>query len=228
MSNATVIDDVKERMAPSISVAAPTDKVILYDVWWETYEQLLANFDERSSPHFAYDEGALEIMILSARHEEPNHTIAVLVEVLAEEFGVNVRGLGSTTFKRPDLKKGFEPDSCFYVQNEKRVRGKKEIDLKIDPPPDLTIEIDITSPSLNKFPIYAAIGIPEIWRYKGGHVVFHKLVGETYTETDESMALPRVTSQIVTQFLAESQTLERLEWLRRVRAWARSVISDGG
>lgn len=223
MSNLILIDEVRERPAHSVAPGSPAEKIILCGVWWETYEQLLANFDERSSPHFAYDEGSLEIMILSARHEVPNRTLALLIDVLAEEFGINVKGFGSTTFKRSDLKKGFEPDSCFYVQNEKLIRNKEEIDLAVDPPPDLVIEIDMTSPSLNKFPIYAAVGVPEIWRYKDYNVTLYKLADDTYTETAESLALPRVTGQIVTQFLAEGRTLERLEWLRRVRAWARQA-----
>jgi len=226
MSNAALINEVKERTAPSAEPAAPAEKIILHDVWWETYEQLLANYNERQSPRFAYDDGTLEIMILSAKHEEPSHTTALLIEVLAEEFGINVRGLGSTTFRRKQLKKGFEPDSCFYIQNAERIKGKEEIDLEVDPPPDLTVEIDITSPSLNRFSIYAAIGIPEIWRYDSARVTFYRLLDGTYAETEESAALPHVTSQIVTQFLQESRTLERLHWLRRVRAWARTKMTS--
>ncbi|CAN5431928.1 Uma2 family endonuclease [soil metagenome] len=223
MSNATLIDEVKARESSLAVSSSPAEKFILYDVWWETYEQLLANYNERQSPRFAYDDGTLEIMILSAKHEEPSRTIASLIEILAEEFGINFRNLGSTTFRRKKMKKGFEPDSCFYIQNVGRIKGKEEIDLEVDPPPDLTVEIDITSPSLNRFPIYAAIGIPEIWRYDGARMMFYQLSGGVYAEVKESAALPRVNSQIVTQFIAESRTLERLDWLRRVRAWARTA-----
>ena len=117
-------------------------------------------------------------MVLSTKHERPNRTLALLVEILAEELNMDVQRLGSTTFTREDLDKGFEPDSCFYIQNEARVRGKEEIDLAVDPPPDLVIEIDITSPSLNKFPIYARIGVPEVMalrRSSSANVCFSKL-----------------------------------------------------
>ncbi len=223
MSNATLIDEVKARESSLAVSSSPAEKIILHDVLWETYEQLLANYNERQSPRFAYDDETLEIMILSAKHEEPSRTIASLIEILAEEFGINVRGLGSTTFRRKKLKKGFEPDSCFYIQSVGRIKGKEEIDLEVDPPPDLTVEIDVTSPSLNRFPIYAAIGIPEIWRYDGARMMFYQLSDGAYAEVKESAALPRVNSGIMTQFIAESRTLERLDWLRRVRAWARTA-----
>lgn len=223
MSNATLIDEVKERTASPATPPSPAEKIILHDVSWETYEQLLANYNECQSPRFAYDDGTLEIMILSAKHEEPSRTIASLIEILAEEFSINFRNLGSTTFRRKKLKKGFEPDACFYIQNVGRIKGKEEIDLEVDPPPDLTVEIDVTSPSLNRFPIYAAIGIPEIWRYDGARMTFYQLSGSTYTEVDERAALPHVNSQIVTRFIKESRTMERLDWLRRVRAWARKA-----
>jgi Uma2 family endonuclease len=193
----------------------------LYDVSWETYERLLAEHQESSGTHFTYDQGRLEIMVLSTKHERPNHILALLVETLAEEMGIDVDGLGSTTFKREDLARGFEPDSCFYIQNAERVRGKEEIDLTVDPPPDLIIEIDITSPSLEKFPLFAALGIPEVWRYSGARVSIFGLETGEYVERVESMALPKVTSAILTEFVQQGTQLKRTIWLRRVREWIR-------
>lgn len=205
------------------TVLSPAEqKVILHNVSWETYEQLLSNYAESSNPRFAYDRGVLEIMILSAKHEEPNRALSLLVEIIAEEFGVNVRNLGSTTFKREDLEKGFEPDSCFYIRNAGAIKGKDEVDLTVDPPPDLVIEIDITHPSLNKFPIYASMGVPEIWRYDGEKLSILELRGGSYVGVGESAVLPRLTVEVLTRFVEESRTMERLDWLRRVRAWARA------
>jgi len=210
-------------VSPSPSSPQPEREqhVILHGVSWATYESLLADFQESHAAHFAYDRGTLEIMVLSTKHEEPNRTIALLVEMIALEMNINVRNLGSTTFTREDLDRGFEPDTCFYIQNATRVRGKEEIDLEIDPPPDLVIEIDITHPSLDKFPIYAAVGVSEIWRYDGGRVTIFTLEDKAYRSREESAALPGLTSQILSQFVDESKTLERLEWLRQVQNWAR-------
>jgi Uma2 family endonuclease len=204
------------------ALGAPEQRVVMTGVSWATYERLLADLKDSSSPRVTFDRGVMEVMSPSAEHEESNRTIALLVEVLAEEFGFDVRDLGSTTFKREDLEKGFEPDSCFYIRNEARMRGKKEVDLTVDPPPDLVVEVDITSPSLGKLPIYAAIGVPEIWRYDGQTVTILRLEGGGYAEADESAALPRVTGGDLSRFIRESESKGRREWLSGVRAWARA------
>jgi Uma2 family endonuclease len=197
-----------------------SQRLILHGVSWATYQRLLDDFKDSHAAHFAYDRGVLEIMVLSSKHERPNRTLALLVEVLAEELNMDVQRLGSTTFTREDLNKGFEPDSCFYIQNEARVRGKDEIDLAVDPPPDLVIEIDITSPSLNKFPIYAQVGVPEVWRYDGRQVQMFTLVKGEYVHVEQSTIFPRLSGVVATQFLEESSTLRSTTWLRRVREWA--------
>jgi Uma2 family endonuclease len=120
--------------------------------------------------------------------------------------------------------KGFEPDECFYIQHAELIQGKKKIDLTEDPPPDLVIEIDITSPSLSKFPIFAALGIPEVWRYDGTKVSIFTLIETTYVERLDSVALPKVTSAILSELLIVSQQVKRTEWLRQVRTWAQSCV----
>src|ERR1051326_3736878 len=124
------------------ALGAPEQRVVMTGVSWATCERLLADLKDSSSPRLTFDKGVLEVMSPSAEHEESNRTIALLVEVLAEEFGLDVRDLGSTTFKREALGRGFEPDSCFYIRNEARMRGKKEVDLTVDPPPDLVVAGD--------------------------------------------------------------------------------------
>jgi Uma2 family endonuclease len=194
----------------------------LSGISWETYERLLAEHQESGGTHFTYDQGRLEIMVLSAKHEKPNRALALLVEVFAEEMGVDVE------FKREELGRGFEPDSCFYIQNAERIRGTEEIDLTADPPPDLVIEIDITSSSLNKFPVFAALGVPEVWRYDGARVSIFRLETGAYREQTESAMLPKVTSEVLTRFIAEDKQLKRTAWLRHVREWTRQIRREGG
>ena len=208
-------------ISPQISPPETGHRLILHGVSWTTYESLLADFQNRNAVHFAYDRGVLEIMAPSVKHEEPNRALSLFVDLVTGELDIEVRRLGSTTFTRKDLSKGFEPDSCFYIQSVNRIRDKEEIDLTADPPPDLVIEIDITSPSLNKFPIYAAVGIPEVWRYKGGRVQIFQREGEQYREVEQSIVLPLLTGATLTQFLEENRTLRSPEWLRRVQEWAR-------
>lgn len=196
-------------------------RVVLYDVSWATYEHLLADHLDCSSPRFTYDEGTLEIMSPSREHEETNRSIVTLVEALAEEWEIEWINLGSTTFKREDFKRGFEPDTCFYFQNAEQIRGKAEIDLQVDPPPDLVIEIDITSGSINKLPLYAMLGIPEVWRYVGKRLVLLTLAGGQYVETENSFVLRGLTGDMIYRFIQVSRKLKRLDWMKQVREWAR-------
>ncbi|MFL6214780.1 MAG: Uma2 family endonuclease [Blastocatellia bacterium] len=203
-------------------VSQAEQRVVLYDVSWATYEHLLADHLDSSSPRFTYDGGTLEIMSPSMEHEEANRGIAAMVEAIADQWRIDLMNLGSTTFKRVDFKKGFEPDTCFYFENAKRIRGKRKVDLYSDPPPDLVIEIDITSDSIDKLPIYAALGIPEVWRYIGNRLVMLTLAGNNYAEAEQSIALPGLTGQVIVRFIEALSTMERAEWVERIREWARS------
>ena len=200
----------------------PEQRIVLRNVSWETYERLLADHLDSSSPRFTYDRGALEIMSPSPEHERVNRSIAMIVEVLAETMNLDWDNLGSTTFKREDLERGFEPDSCFYIQNAESIRGKTKIDLNTDPPPDLIIEIDITSESLNKLPIYAQLGITEVWRYDGKRLIMLALKGDQYIECERSVAFPYLAASVISTFIEESKSLKRAAWLRSIREWARS------
>jgi Uma2 family endonuclease len=156
----------------------------------------------------------------SAEHEEIKETMALLVNIWAEENEIDVRGLGSTTFRREDLGRGFEPDACFYIQSVDRIRGKTELSLDVDPPPDLVIEIDITSSSLNKLSIYAQVGVPEVWRYDGKELSILILAGQAYSKHETSASLPGLTAGVTSRLLQESRMMRRPDWLRRVRSLA--------
>ncbi len=200
-----------------------TQKVILDNISWETYQRLMEERGERPKPRYAYDRGRLEIKVSSYQHENLKHMIATLVELLAGELEIDIEAAASTTFQREDLAQGFEPDASFYIQQAARIRGQKVIDLHTDPAPELVIEIDITHPSLNKFPIFAGLGIPEVWRYHRQALTIFKLEGETYHAQEASEIFPGLTGTGLTQLIAESQEMKRTEWLRNVREWARKL-----
>ena len=204
------------------TIKSPAEqRVVLHNIGWDTYERLLADHENNSAPRLTYDRGELEIMSPSPEHEKFNRRIAQLVLAVAEELDIEAEDLGSTTFRREDLERGFEPDSCFYIQNEEQVRGKARIDLAMDPPPDLVTEIDITSPSFSKLPIYAQIGVPEVWRYDGERMTILVLEGSDYAERTESIVLPPVTSNVLTDFVEKSKSMKRTAWLEVVREWSR-------
>ncbi|MDP9372688.1 MAG: Uma2 family endonuclease [Chloroflexota bacterium] len=201
----------------------PEQRILLRNVKWETYERLLADLADSAAPRLTFDRGTLEIMSPTAEHEKHNRRLAQLVTTLADELGLEAEDLGSTTFKRADLARGFEPDSCFYVQHEGRIRGREQLDLISDPPPDLVIEVDIISPSLDKLPLYARLGVPEVWRYDGSTLTIFRLGAGAYHEAADSAVLPGVTSADLTRLMAEGRGLGRTAWLRRVRAWVRGA-----
>ena len=195
-------------------------QVVLSNVSWETYEMLLEDLEGRSAPRLTYDRGQLEIMSPTPEHERLNRRINLIVDIVAAELDIRVDVLGSTTFRRQDIDRGFEPGSCFYVAKADRVRGKKRIDLGKDPAPDLVIEIDITSSSIPKMPIFAHFGVPEVWQYDGSSLRMSKLEGNEYVSIDRSLAFPIITSRVLEDFLAKSQEWEdHPRLVRFIRDW---------
>jgi len=197
---------------------------ITIPVSWDTYERLLAEPGRSSGVRFYYDQGSLEIIVPSVEHETIKRTIEMIIDSLIAERDIDFVGAGSTTFNRKDLEKGFEPDSSYYFHNADKVEGKKGIDLSKDPPPDLVIEVDVSSYSAHKLTTYyAAIGVPEVWRYSEGVVSIWNLVRNRYHQRDESPVLPKVTSAALTDLVRARGELKGRLWLRRVREWARTL-----
>jgi Uma2 family endonuclease len=201
-------------------LSPPEQRVTLHNVSWETYERLLADLQDSGAPRLTYDRGTLEIMSPSSEHERYNRTIARIVEDLAVELDIDLDSLGSTTFRREDIDRGFEPDSCFYIRNAANIRGRKRIDLNLDPPPDLVIEIDITNPSLDKFPIFADVGVPEVWRFDGARLEIFELAQDGYLQRESSLAFPTVAAVDLTALIKDSESMDRPTWVRKLRAWA--------
>ena len=199
----------------------PEQRVLLHNVSWNTYERLMMDLSDSCTPRLTYDRGTLEIMSPSSEHERYNRTIAQIVEELAVELNLDFDALGSTTFRREDLDRGFEPDSCFYIQNVTAIRRKKRIDLAVDPPPDLIIEIDITSTSLDRFSIYAEVGVVEVWRFDGNRLTIHHLKSGIYEEQDTSVAFTGIPASQITALIRDSESITRPEWVRRLRQWIR-------
>ena len=199
------------------------DRIILRNVSWETYERLLEDLKNRSSPRLAYDQGVLEIMSPHFEHESAKLILAAIVEIALEELDLDFQPAGSTTFKREALKRGFEPDSSFYIRNAGRVRGKKKLDMEIDPPPDLLIEIDVTNDSLDKFPLYAALGVPEVWRYEDALEIWILDQGR-YVQRHASVAIPILNDKLITGLMESSLSMKRPAWSRQTRKRIRALI----
>lgn len=176
----------------------------LQNVGWDEYEHLLTQMETHPGHRVSYDRGRLEIMSPKREHETYKVFIGRLVYALCEELGIEVEATGSTTLKRKRLAKGVEPDESFYVQNAALVVGQGNT--STDPPPDVVVEIDTTNESLDKFHIYAALGVPEIWRYDGERAYFYQLVGSDYQEIRNSLAFTSLAASDLAQFVERSKT----------------------
>lgn len=191
--------------------------VILHGVSWQTFQDLLTDRGERCGVLLAYDRGTVELRMPSQEHEWVKTTLTQVVEAIAFARDLHYRSLGSTTFGREDLGRSFDPDACFYLDHADTIALDRVLDLAIDPPPDLVIEVDITRSSLDKLPIYAALRVPEVWRYADGEVEIWYLTGEAYTRADSSRVLPGITAVMLTDFLGEARTAtNQTVWFKRM------------
>ncbi|WP_309741934.1 MULTISPECIES: Uma2 family endonuclease [unclassified Chamaesiphon] len=199
------------------------DRVVLKNISWQSYQSLIIDFEREPAMRLTYDRGTLEIRMPLAPHETYKKILGRLIETATEELDLEIRSLGSLTCSREDLAKGLEPDQCYYIQNEAMVRGVEQIDLAKLPPPDLAVEIDITSSSLDRFSIYAALKVPEIWRYNGQVLAIYGLRGSEYIIRDSSLALPQLKTADILQFLNLSASIGENNLVKQFRQWLRTL-----
>ncbi len=205
------------------AVLTPPQEIIhLSGISWQTYETLLEELSDRRL-RLTYNRGTLEIMSPSPEHELGKKVLGRFVETLAEESNLQLHPLGSTTFKHPQLS-GAEPDECFYINNIDAVRGKKRLDLTEDPPPDLVIEIDVTSSSNNRLQVYADLGVAEVWVYDGDTLTIKQLRGDRYLNSQTSQFFPQVPISEIADFLHQAETTEYLTLVKAFRDWVRGQI----
>ncbi|MBA3601525.1 MAG: Uma2 family endonuclease [Acidobacteria bacterium] len=192
--------------------------ILLNNISWNEYEMFLKDFEERAGWRLAYDGGKLEIMPPTPEHEEYSFSFHDFVRAYCENFDINLEGRRSATFRRKFLEKGVEPDECYYVQSAEKIAGK-QLPTKNFPVPDVAVEIDVTTESLDKFPIYAALQVPEIWIYDGATVSFFELEAENYHPISDSRALPLLSAEKLTEFLKMSRREGQTSSLKSFRAW---------
>ncbi|MEG4440832.1 Uma2 family endonuclease [Microcoleus sp. AT9_B5] len=204
-------------------IVPPGNKVQLQNVSWEMYSSILDELGEGYAVRLTYYKETLEIRMPLPKHEKAKSLIGYFVNVLLEELNIDCEVLGSTTFKSKEMQSGVEPDDCFYIQHEAAVRGKDRIDLTVDPPPDLAIEIDNSSPtSLNS---YQALKVPELWRYDGRILKIYLLQEGKYTESDTSQNFPDFPIiDVIPEYVDRSNTEGRSPTIKAFRAWAKEQL----
>lgn len=196
---------------------------MLDGVSWNFYEQLLEEIGNRAI-RVTFDNGSLEMMAPLPLHERRKKYIARMIELLCVELDIEIDTLGSTTFRREDLAKGLEPDECYYTQHADDVRGKKELDLTVDPPPDLALEVEITGRSVARQPIYAALGIPELWTFDGRRLLVRQLGPDgRYNPATSSLAFPFLPMDQFETFLLRMDQERQATVLRQFRQWVKTL-----
>jgi len=202
------------------------DRVVLPNISWQTYQLLIRDFEQEPAIRLTYDRGMLEIRMPLDPHETYKKLLGRLVEAATEELDIEIRSLGSRTCDRADLARGLEPDQCYYIQNEALVRGVAQIDLNQFPPPDLALEIDITSSSINRLSIYATLGVPEVWRYNGQTLTILSWQNGEYLSLDRSIALPLLNAEDLVRFLALRNAIGETKLVKQFRRWVKDTIAE--
>ena len=209
-----------------IRLVDPDVRLVLDGIRWSTYEALLCDL-ERSHVRLTYNRGMLELMSPGQPHEHSKRLLGRMVEALTEELVIDIYSAGSTTFRRALKEKGLEPDECYWVANEPRIRGKREVDLDVDPPPDLAIEVEMSSPLLDKLEVYAGLGFPEVWAFDGMSIrVAVRQPDGAYYIGDRSHCFPWLSLADLVRFHDLSEEgMGETAWIRAFRVWVRDELA---
>jgi Uma2 family endonuclease len=202
--------------------------ILTFDgVAWQDYENLLADLGPGYSVRIVYDEGRMEIMAPTPAHEKAKNILNRLMAALSDELDVDIESLGSTTFRSKAKAKGVEPDDCFYVEHfAAALRMEDEFNPQRDPPPDIVVEVDRARTSLDKFVIFAALGVPEIWRVFRKEVRFYLLTGDSYAEVSTSRTFSFLAASVLSEFIVMGLAEGGRSAARAFRAWVREHRTD--
>jgi Uma2 family endonuclease len=199
-------------------------RVVLQGVTWEAYLQILSALPQSRNSRLTYDDGVLEITVPLEEHEFYVRLIEYFLRTLVELMGMRIKTLGSTTLNFPRLRKGAEPDSAYYIQNQPLVKGRT-VDLKQDPPPDLVVEVDITHTDIAKNQFYSSLGVPELWRFNGKTWRIYQLQAEVYKEVEVSPTFPKVPKQRLYLFLEQAKE-DEVKAVQALRTWWQEQIQQ--
>jgi Uma2 family endonuclease len=203
---------------PAPIVPANEPSIRLHGVPWDAYIALRAP-EGNNALRMTYDRGDLEIMSPSGKHAKVSWLLGFMICEWTLARGLKMSFGGDMTLRRSDITRGLEADQCYWLANEAKVRGKDEIDLLVDPPPDLAIEVEVTNPLVPKLPIYQALAVSEVWWWHNESLSILTLDrAQGYVERPDSVALPgfplRLAEEVVRRRQAESAT----DLLLRIRA----------
>ncbi len=197
-------------------VEPPETRMVLENVAWETYVAL-ADQRRGSVPRMTYDDGVLELMSPKREHENIGRLIGRMIETYSEVRDIEIISVASMTVKRSDLSKAYEADESYYVTHAADLLGKRELDFEVDPPPDLVVEVEITSSVIKKMLLFATMNVPEVWRHNGESLNMYRLASGAYAPIDSSVELPGLSGDRINQHLAGRDSIGETKLIQRFR-----------
>jgi Uma2 family endonuclease len=204
-------------------IVQPGHRVQFQSVSWDEFEAILDELGDRRASRIAYAHGILEIRMPLPKYGKAKVILGDMVKILLEQLDVDHESFGSSTFKRADMAVGIEPDDCFYIANAIQMVGKDRVDLAIDPPPDLAIEVDVTSKT--GLAAYEALAVPELWRFEEGRLRISLLVNGAYQDQLHSVYFPQVDVILLAQeTIARSQVVGQHQALKTFRMTLQSLL----
>ncbi len=203
----------------SVSVLIRESTIVLHNTRWQTYLEL-RDSNENSHVRMTFDRGDLELMSPSKPRERLGYLIGRFIDIWTLEKRIPVQSCRSTTFRRKDLQRGLEPDNCYYIEHESVVRSREDVDLTIDPPPDLVVEVDVTSKSIDRLPIYAALGVPEVWRWHEDALQVLRLESkDVYVEVGGSQSLPGFPCARMVELINQRTVTDETALMFEFQSW---------
>ncbi|MCS7030568.1 MAG: Uma2 family endonuclease [Gloeomargarita sp. SKYG116] len=203
----------------------PGQRLVIRGLDWTDFDAILTELGEKRGSRIAYVDGVLEIRMPLPKHERLKSILSDIVKLLLEELGIDCECFGSSTFKNQKMDCGVEPDDCFYIQNYRQVIGKDRFDLTIDPPPDLVLEVDVTSKT--QLEAYIRLGVPELWVYADGELQIYLLRNGVYQPVGESPISPGLPVKVwVQDVLNNSAQMGRSQALRTLRQTIRQHLAQ--
>ena len=213
---------------PSLAIDGDSceKRFVIRQIGWSGYEALLRDvLNDRRSIRVTYDRGDVELMSPHFSHERYGYLLGRMVQAITEELDIPICSIRSMTLRSKELDRGLEADEGYYFANAHRMVGVVDLDLENTPPPDLAIEIEITNSVLARLPVYAALGVPEIWRFDGDRLIVLLLgTDSVYRQSESSLALPFVPLGEIVRFIEEHEPGEDTRWARSFRARVREVL----
>ncbi|HYW18053.1 MAG TPA: Uma2 family endonuclease [Nodularia sp. (in: cyanobacteria)] len=204
-------------------IVKPGQEMLLKDISWQQLENILAEMGEKRAARISYSDGWLEIMVPLPEHEKDKEYIGDLVKTLLDKLQIDFEPFGSTTLKNKQMRQAVEPDTCFYIQNQAAVIGKNRLDLTVDPPPDLAIEIDITSRT--RFDNYEILGVPELWRYTKEGLEISVLQEGKYIKVPSSPNFNNIPIvELINEYVQQCLTIGRSQAMRNFRTWIKNNL----